>query len=109
MCVVVTDVNTDPEADRVYAGWARKREGNSEWPHSGALRVQALIRGGSPKGRGIHRIIQRASGSVNGDLIENYIKDGKIVPSEITIRLLDSAMKTNGGSRFLIDGFPRNK
>lgn len=31
---------------------------------------------------------ERASGSKDGDLIESYIKEGKIVPVEITVNLL---------------------
>ena len=50
-----------------------------------------------------------ASGSENGKLIENYLKEGKIVPVEITINLLKKEMLTNQNNRFLIDGFPRNK
>lgn len=36
--------------------------------------------------------------------------EGKIVPSEITVMLLQKAMEKSGlkGGRFLIDGFPRN-
>jgi UMP-CMP kinase len=36
--------------------------------------------------------------------------EGKIVPSEITVMLLQKAMEKAGlkGGRFLIDGFPRN-
>ena len=32
---------------------------------------------------------ERASGSENGDLIESYIKEGRIVPVEITISLIE--------------------
>ncbi|TPX41366.1 hypothetical protein SeMB42_g05601 [Synchytrium endobioticum] len=51
-------------------------------------------------------------GSQYGDLINNYIRDGKIVPSHITIGLLYNAMEAahkgaSKTSRFLIDGFPR--
>lgn len=42
-----------------------------------------------------------------GDLISNYMKEGKIVPMEITIALLEQAMRESGAKRFLIDGFPR--
>lgn len=42
-----------------------------------------------------------------GKLISYYIKEGKIVPSEVTIMLLKMAMKKSGKNRFLIDGFPR--
>jgi UMP-CMP kinase len=40
---------------------------------------------------------------------ENYIKNGQIVPVEITIELLRAAMEKSGKQDFLIDGFPRNK
>ncbi|KAI8816703.1 adenylate kinase-domain-containing protein [Fimicolochytrium jonesii] len=42
-----------------------------------------------------------------GELINTYIKEGQIVPMEITIALLHKAMKESGASRFLVDGFPR--
>ncbi|XP_056631040.1 UMP-CMP kinase [Diorhabda sublineata] len=48
-------------------------------------------------------------GSQYGELIENYIKEGKIVPVEITCSLLEKAMKESGKEKFLIDGFPRNQ
>uniref|UniRef100_A0A2I2YUH7 Uncharacterized protein n=1 Tax=Gorilla gorilla gorilla TaxID=9595 RepID=A0A2I2YUH7_GORGO len=49
-----------------------------------------------------------------GELIEKYIKEGKIVPVEITISLLkremDETMAANAQkNKFLIDGFPRNQ
>jgi len=49
-------------------------------------------------------------GSEVGELIEKTIKDGKIVPSEITVGLVEQEMrriKWEGG-KYLIDGFPRN-
>ncbi|OOF93686.1 hypothetical protein ASPCADRAFT_398166 [Aspergillus carbonarius ITEM 5010] len=56
-------------------------------------------------------------GSQYGDLIKTYIREGKIVPMEITVALLSNAMAdalaanpnpTPGFKpRFLIDGFPR--
>ncbi|GMH36655.1 hypothetical protein BSKO_04528 [Bryopsis sp. KO-2023] len=49
-----------------------------------------------------------ASGSPEGVMIADIIKEGKIVPSEVTIRLLQKAMDDSGCSQFLIDGFPRN-
>jgi UMP-CMP kinase len=42
-------------------------------------------------------------------MIENMIKDGKIVPSEVTIKLLQEAMIKSENDKFLIDGFPRNE
>lgn len=38
---------------------------------------------------------ERASGSENGDLIETYMKEGKIVPVEITISLIEKVKKSN--------------
>lgn len=49
------------------------------------------------------------SGSENGTMIQNMIKEGKIVPSEVTIKLLEKAMLESGNDKFLIDGFPRNE
>ncbi|XLS46527.1 hypothetical protein HN51_020885 [Arachis hypogaea] len=49
------------------------------------------------------------SGSENGTMIQNMIKEGKIVPSEVTIKLLQRAMEESGKDKFLIDGFPRNE
>eukprot|EP01036_Dinobryon_divergens_P038551 gene38551-50629_t len=51
---------------------------------------------------------ERLSGSANGQLIETYLKEGKIVPVKITLDCLQRAMETGGSHRFLIDGFPRN-
>ncbi len=49
------------------------------------------------------------SGSENGTMIENMIKEGKIVPSEVTVKLLQKAMQEIENDKFLIDGFPRNE
>nr|CAD1826133.1 unnamed protein product [Ananas comosus var. bracteatus] len=49
------------------------------------------------------------SGSKNGTVIQNMIQEGKIVPSEVTIKLLQQAMLESGNEKFLIDGFPRNE
>lgn len=54
---------------------------------------------------------QNREGSEYGELIKTYIQDGKIVPMEVTVALLENAMqnaiKTQGKFKFLIDGFPR--
>lgn len=42
-------------------------------------------------------------------MIKNMIKNGQIVPSEVTIKLLQRAMEESGNDKFLIDGFPRNE
>jgi len=48
-----------------------------------------------------------------GQLIEEYITEGKIVPVKITCQLLENAinkaMKQDAKFNFLIDGFPRNQ
>ncbi|XP_030376432.1 UMP-CMP kinase [Scaptodrosophila lebanonensis] len=48
-------------------------------------------------------------GSEFGALIDDYIRNGKIVPVEVTCSLLENAINKSGKSRFLIDGFPRNQ
>lgn len=56
---------------------------------------------------------QDREGSQYGDMIKQYIKDGLIVPMEVTVKLLENAMRReletnkNHSSRFLVDGFPR--
>jgi adenylate kinase family enzyme len=52
------------------------------------------------------------SGSADGAMVAEMIKNGQIVPSSVTISLLQRAMAdakaASGASKFLIDGFPRN-
>jgi UMP-CMP kinase len=62
---------------------------------------------------------QHREGSEYGELIRTYIKEGNIVPMEVTVKLLEKAMRdaldagrtregwADGRGRFLIDGFPR--
>ena len=50
-----------------------------------------------------------ASGSEAGNQIKDMLKNGEIVPSEVTIGLLKNAIETTPDCEvFLIDGFPRN-
>ncbi|KAK9420979.1 hypothetical protein SUNI508_06124 [Seiridium unicorne] len=64
------------------------------------------------------RAEQERPGSQFGDMIKDYIKNGLIVPMEVTVQLLENAMvadldKSGKGEisgkkgKFLIDGFPR--
>lgn len=59
------------------------------------------------------RAEQDREGSEFGQLIKSYIKDGKIVPMEVTVQLLENAMtetmekNKDKKGKFLIDGFPR--
>lgn len=49
------------------------------------------------------------SGSPDGQMVADMIKNGQIVPSHVTISLLQKAMDESGKHKFLIDGFPRNE
>ncbi|KAK9713871.1 hypothetical protein RND81_06G056300 [Saponaria officinalis] len=42
-------------------------------------------------------------------MIQNMIKEGKIVPAEVTIKLIQKAIQESDNEKFLIDGFPRNE
>jgi len=42
-------------------------------------------------------------------MIQEYKKEGKLLPSEIVVKLLQQAMQRSGNNRFLLDGFPRNE
>jgi len=65
------------------------------------------------------RAEQNREGSQYGDLIRSYIREGRIVPMEVTMKLLENEMEATlkerttgdgwqaGCGRFLIDGFPR--
>jgi len=65
------------------------------------------------------RAEQNREGSTYGELIRTHIREGTIVPMEVTVKLLENAInaalddkKAHGGwgdgkGRFLIDGFPR--
>ncbi|KAK5280995.1 UMP-CMP kinase-like protein [Cryomyces antarcticus] len=54
---------------------------------------------------------QNRKGSEFGDMIKEYIRNGQIVPMEVTVQLLENAMKSamdhENKHKFLIDGFPR--
>jgi UMP-CMP kinase len=54
---------------------------------------------------------QNRPGSQFGELIKTYIKEGQIVPMEVTIQLLENAItatiKNEHNSKFLIDGMHR--
>lgn len=55
---------------------------------------------------------ERLKGGETANIIEEFIKDGKLVPREIIVQLLKSAMESStrltGKNNFLIDGFPRS-
>ena len=48
--------------------------------------------------------------SINGEMINKLIKEGKIVPATVTCSLAKREMQSKGKDKlFLIDGFPRNE
>lgn len=54
---------------------------------------------------------ERQRGGPEAEMIESYIREGKIVPVEVTVNLIRKAMEKaapGGGGHFLVDGFPRN-
>ena len=56
------------------------------------------------------RAEQKREGSKYGDMIKQYITDGQIVPMEVTVALLENAIREKvdaGKTKFLVDGFPR--
>ncbi|CAM8909050.1 unnamed protein product [Rhodiola kirilowii] len=50
-----------------------------------------------------------SSNSENGATILKTIKDGNIVPSEVTVKLIQREMQSSKIKKFLIDGFPRSE
>lgn len=42
-------------------------------------------------------------------MIQTIMKEGKLVPSDVTVKLLQQAMQRVDNDKFLIDGFPRNE
>ncbi|XP_065021067.1 UMP-CMP kinase 4-like [Musa acuminata AAA Group] len=99
---------------------------NGSFPGDNKIIVVFVLGGpGSGKGTQCTRIVENfgfthlsagdllraeiKSGSENGTMISNMIKEGKIVPSEVTINLLQKTMLESGNDKFLIDGFPRNE
>eukprot|EP01125_Pyxidicula_operculata_P021341 TRINITY_DN8169_c0_g1_i1.p1 TRINITY_DN8169_c0_g1~~TRINITY_DN8169_c0_g1_i1.p1 ORF type:complete len:205 (+),score=46.48 TRINITY_DN8169_c0_g1_i1:24-617(+) len=55
------------------------------------------------------RIEMEDVNSPDGQMIRDYIADGKIVPAVVTIALLRKAIDASPTKKFLIDGFPRNE
>jgi UMP-CMP kinase len=57
------------------------------------------------------RVERQKRDSKLAEVINNCILTGKIVPSEITVQLLKTAMEENnaGCNKFVIDGFPRSE
>lgn len=52
---------------------------------------------------------ETSSGSETGHMVQKIMKEGKLVPSDVTVRLLQQAMQGIDNDKFLIDGFPRDE
>ena len=54
---------------------------------------------------------ERDSGSAQGQEINKYMVEGKLVPGDLVINLFKQAMQKRGWAtkKFLIDGFPRGQ
>uniref|UniRef100_A0A8R1TKQ4 UMP-CMP kinase n=1 Tax=Onchocerca volvulus TaxID=6282 RepID=A0A8R1TKQ4_ONCVO len=56
------------------------------------------------------RAERKRESSQYGQIIESHIRNGTIVPVEITCKLLENAINDSPSAKaFLIDGFPRNQ
>ncbi|XP_078448062.1 UMP-CMP kinase 3-like isoform X2 [Wolffia australiana] len=111
--------------ERFTSGVGNLREGSDS--SSSKKPVIAFVLGGPGSGKGtqcsrISQIFGFAhfsagdllrkeilSNSENGLLISNIIKNGQIVPSEITVRLIQREIESASTNRVLIDGFPRSE
>lgn len=51
--------------------------------------------------------MQVKKGTELGKEIEGIMKEGKLVPTDITVKLLQEAMEKSTADTFFIDGFPR--
>ncbi|XP_027355133.1 probable UMP-CMP kinase 2 isoform X3 [Abrus precatorius] len=52
---------------------------------------------------------EMVSESEFGSMILNTIREGRIVPSEVTVKLILREMESSDNNKFLIDGFPRSE
>ncbi|KAI8564622.1 hypothetical protein RHMOL_Rhmol03G0195100 [Rhododendron molle] len=50
-----------------------------------------------------------SSNSENGAMILETIREGNIVPSELTVKLIQREVESSENDKFLIDGFPRTE
>ena len=43
-----------------------------------------------------------------GKLAKGFMDEGKLVPDDVLLRILEAELDANSGSRILLDGYPRN-
>jgi hypothetical protein len=79
------------------------RKGNSILSHD----LLPSIFGCPPYAKDFSALLYRHTWLHFRELILDIIKEGRIVPSEITVELIRKAMETSSANKVLIDGFPR--
>ncbi|GAB1517953.1 bifunctional uridylate/adenylate kinase [Rhizoctonia solani] len=102
------------------AGEAPLSPTTSSTPAFDSKKVMVIYVLGGPGAAGdLLREEQKREGSTYGALISEHIRNGTIVPMEVTVKLLENAIRANleqphpgsawqnGHGRFLVDGFPR--
>lgn len=52
--------------------------------------------------------VEIAAGTKLGKLADKYIKDGKLAPDKVTMKLVEQGLKQKAAG-FIFDGFPRNR
>lgn len=52
---------------------------------------------------------ERQKGGELAETIDQFIREGKLISSELVVKLLKKNIIANGNRRYLIDGFPRNR
>ncbi|KAI5642191.1 hypothetical protein M9H77_00061 [Catharanthus roseus] len=102
------------------------QESDGSLPNQKKMKVVFVVGGpGSGKGTQCEKIVQHygythlstgdllrkeiKTGSENGTMIQNIMKEGKLVPSDLTVGLIKKAISEIDNDKFLIDGFPRNE
>lgn len=52
---------------------------------------------------------ERQKGGELAETIDQFIREGKLISSELVVKLLKKNIMANGNRRYLVDGFPRNR
>jgi UMP-CMP kinase family protein len=119
-CLLLDQNTAPPSAQKHYTGLLPEPSGAST---SNTKIIFVLGGPGSGKGTQCAKLVEKfgfqhvsagdllraevKSGSEIGKMCETMMKEGKIVPMEVTIGLLRKSMETCTGDYLLIDGFPR--
>lgn len=126
----VIEIDSEKPTEEVYEQIQKELEKKGVYPKGKVLAEQPgviLVLGGPGSGKGTQcenlvnhfgfkhlstgdllRDEQKQRG-LNSELIEDHIKEGKLVPSKILVRLIKKAMHNKGWNGiYLLDGFPRN-